>query len=234
MVRLNELIINGRSTDSLPFYCVVETNSAPAKSEKKDNVFENEHTDGYSKQTIDAYGGKERVYTFYLHDVEASQVREFMSFVADEGWFKPADDDLKYYYVKSTLDFETLDAVNGYTCQVTFFCQSFGMESERTTDLGTNLFNHTNAPMYPLVEIRGQSGVETFLQIGQQRMTFKELQDVIYIECQPRQQNVYRSASNLLNADTRGPFFEIQPGDNKVTKGPGITSVKITERWGWR
>lgn len=234
LVRSNELIINGRSSDSLPFYCVVEELDAPKKSEKKDKVFETDYADGYAVQTIDAYSGYERVYNFYLHNVVSSQIRQFKTFIPDSGWFKPYDDDLKYYFVKSALVFEPLDSVNGYVCVVTFFCQPFGMEDEVTNDLGDKLYNHTNAPMYPLIEIRGATGEETYLQIGDQKMTFKEIQDVIYIECKPRYQDAWSSGGRKVNNEIKGPFFEILPGENIVTHGQGITSIKITERWGWR
>lgn len=256
------MIVNGRSTDDLPFFCVVETNDAPKKSEKKDDVFETDYADGYAVQKIDAYSGNERVYNFYLHEVTNKEIRQFKTFVPDEGWFTPSDDDLKFYFVKSLLEFEPLDSVNGYVCVVTFFCQPFGMEEETGTIIGNDamtvvgiewdksssstaehvyylqsasqIINHTNAPMYPLVEIRGATGNETFLQIGEQRMTFKEIQDVIYIECKPRFQDVWSSGGRKINNEVSGPFFEIQPGENPILKGEGINFIKITERWGWR
>lgn len=235
MVRLNEMVVNGKSTDDLPFFCVVEVNDAPKKSIKKDKLYETDFSNGYSRQSVEAFKGYDKTYNFYLHNVEMTDIREFTTFISDTGWFTPSDDrDVKYIYEKSELEFDELDAVNGYVCNVTFTCQPFAMENEHTTDLGSRVFNHTNAPMYPFIEIRGKTGNPTYLQIGDQRMTFKEIQDVIFIECKHGYQDVYSSGGRKLNNETKGDFFEIQPGENTVMKGQGITSVKITERWGWR
>lgn len=234
MLRINELIINGKSTADLPFYCAVLELDPPQKSEKKDKLFETDFASGYSKQSVRAYSGIEKQYKFYLYDMEETDIQEFKTFIADEGWFRAWGSQLKYVFVKSTLEFSHLDDVGGYEVLVTFSCQPFGLQDESTKNLDNRIYNPTNAPMYPFIEIRGAIGTETYLQIGSQRMTFKEIQDVIYIECKPHYQDVYSSGGRKLNAETKGPFFEIQPGENEVLKGPGITSIKITERWGWR
>lgn len=235
MLYNNHLIINGKSTSGFPFFVAVEENAAPTKARKKDRVFSEEHTNGYLRRSIHAYEGVDKRYKFYLHDVDKKQLREFKAFIAPSGWFTPADeDDVKYYYEAVEVSFGVLDAVNGYECEVTFKCQPFALENNpETVQLGNLITNHTNAPMYPFIKITGRSSVETFLQIGSQRMTFKEIQDIIYIECRHGHQDVWASGMRKINGEVRGDFFEIMPGTHNVTKGSGIQSVEITLRWGW-
>lgn len=262
LLETNKLIVNGRSTADLSFYCAVESLDPPQRAERKDRLYVTDTSNGYAKQTIDAYKAKEKRYQFYLYDINEMDIREFKVFISDSGWFIPYDESLKYHFEKTTMSFEEKDEFGGYECEVIFYCQPFGMEDESSVIIGndamtiigaewntesnptmervyflesaTQIINHTNAPMYPLVEVRGAIGVPTFLQIGEQRMTFKEIQDVIYIESKPHYQDVYGSGGKKLNNIVRGDFFEIQPGTNKILKGEGISLIKITERWGWR
>ncbi|MGX7091178.1 hypothetical protein [Hutsoniella sourekii] len=235
MLKYNEFIINGKSTASLPFFVAVEINSSPQKSKKKDKFYEPTHLTGVAVQSVEAYEPITKEYIFYLLDVDASQIRQFKTFVTDSGWFTSYDDpDLRYHFVESVLGFDELDMTNGYKVKVKFICQPFGMEKEVTEPLGSSLNNHTNAPMYPKLKITGQIGQQTSLKIGQQTMYFKEIQDVIYIECKPGYQDAWSTGGRKVNREIRGPFFEVQPGDNAVVKGPGIKQVEITKRWGWR
>lgn len=228
------MIINGKSTYNLPFYCVVEELDPPQKAKRKDKLFETEHGTGYMKQTVDAYEPVERKYMFYLHNVQWGDIQMFKDFIADSGWFIPFNEKYRYDYLKSELEFAKLDAVNGYEVDVTFYCQPFAYEDEVSKKLGTKLYNETNAPMQPKFEIRGTSGQPSYLKIGEQTMHFKSLPGVIYIECKHGHQDAWSSGGRKVNNLIKGDFFEVPPGVHEVEKGQGITEVTITERRAWR
>lgn len=234
MVELNALIINGESTADLPFFCGVTDNSPPARAIKKNKIYELEHVNGAVVQSINAYGLVEKTYNFYLHDVTVANVRRFKSFIGYSGWFTPSDDlGIRYKFINAVPTVEPLDMTDGYRVSVVFTCEPFAYENESVGVLGASIVNHTNAPMYPLIKLTGTTGANTFLQIGNQRMTFTSgINGVVFVECKHGFQDVYTSTSSINN-QIRGPFFEIEPGTHSVTKGTGITAVEITKRWGW-
>ena len=235
MLKINYLIINGSSTQGLPFYVEVEELSAPNKSKKKNKFFETQHANGLIVQEIDAYEPIEKPYKLYLHGVDEKGLRQFKSFITDRGTFTPSNEnDLTYYFEDVEMEIKPIDAVGGYEVEVNFICQPFGFEKEITEPLGNTIVNHTNAPMYPRIKITGLSANQTYLKIGNQTMYFKEIQDVIYLECKHGFQDAWSSGGRKVNHEVKGDFFEIQPGTHSVTIGPGISSVEITKRWGWR
>lgn len=235
MPQYNELIINGRSTGDLPFFCAVEENSAPTRAEKKNKYHDLDMVNGLAVQTIEAWLPVSKIYRFYLHDATKADVRKLKSFIGYAGWFTPFDDpNIHYNFVNAIFESEPLDEFNGYTITATFTCEPFEYEPERTSTLGSSIKNHTTAPMYPKIVIAGMIATSTFLQIGNQRMTFPSGIDTkVTIECKHGLQNVLDKTGNKMNSKVRGPFFEITPGEHAVTKGTGITKVEITERWGW-
>lgn len=235
MPKYNELIINGRSTGDLPFFCGVEENSAPTRAAKKNKYHDLDMVNGLVTQTIDAWNSIEKNYTFYLHEVTKTDLRTFKAFIGYSGWLTPYDDpEIHYIFSNATISSEPLDAFNGYTVNVTFTCEPFEYESEKVVTLGSSITNHTTAPMYPKIVITVNTTSNTFLQIGSQRITFPSGIDTsVTIECKHGLQDVLDKSGNKMNSKVRGPFFEIVPGTHTVTKGTGITKVEITERWGW-
>lgn len=235
MPKVNELIINGRSTSDLPFFCAVEENSAPTRASKKNRLHELDMVNGAVVQTINAWSTVSKKYQFYLHDATKSDVRNLKAFVGYSGWFTPADDPgIRYIYMDTAFSSEPLDEFNGYTITVTFTCEPFEYEPESETTLGGSLVNHTNAPMYPKITITAATTSSTYLQIGSERMTFLNgINGTITIECKHGIQDVKNNLGASINNQVRGPFFEILPGTHSVTKGTGITTVKILNRWGW-
>lgn len=231
----NALIINGRSTGDLPFFCGVEENSSPTRAEKKNKYHDLDMVNGVAVQTIEAWSPVPKTYQFYLHDATKSDVRKLKAFIGYNGWFTPFDDpDIRYVFVNAVFSSEPLDEFNGYTVTVTFTCEPFEYEPEKVSALGSSITNHTTAPMYPKIVIAGMVATSTFLQIGSQRMTFPNGIDTsVTIECKHGLQNVFDKTGNKINSKVRGPFFEIPPGIHSVTKGSGITNIQITERWGW-
>lgn len=235
MPEYNELIVNGRSTGDLPFFCGVEENSAPTRAEKKNKYHDLDMLNSVAVQTIEAWSSVSKTYQFYIHDATKADVRKLKAFIGYSGWFTPFDDpEIHYVFVNAVFSSEPLDEFNGYTVTATFTCEPFEYEAEKVSTLGSSITNHTTAPMYPKVVITGNVATSTFLQIGSQRMTFPSGVDTkVTIECKHGLQNVFDKSGNAINSKVRGPFFEIEPGTNVVTKGTGITSIQITERWGW-
>lgn len=235
MPERNALIVNGKSTADLPFFCGVRENSPPARAEKKDQLYDLDMVNGNVVQTIDAWKPVTKQYLFYLHDVTKSQFRAFKAFIGWTGWFSPSDDPgMRYVYQKAVLESSPVDEFDGYEVAVTFTCEPFEYEEERTEELGSSIENHTNAPMYPRLIITGDTTSSTFLQIGEERMTFTNgIRNFVTIECKHGLQDVKDSNGLSINSQVRGPFFEIVPGEHAVTKGTGITSVQMTKRWGW-
>lgn len=235
MLKTNEFICNGKRLTDLPFYVVCEVLAPPTRSDKKNILTELPFVNGVVVQDVDAYSTVPKEYAFYLHDVTSADVRKFKAFFPDRGEFTPYDEpDLRFIYESVHLSFSVLDNVGGYEVTATFTCQPFAYEEEKTMTLGSTITNHTNAPMHPKLKITGKTGSETYLKIGEQVMRFKEIQDVIYIECKHRHQDAYSSGGRKVNNEVKGDFFEIPVGIHRVEKGQGISSVEITTRWCWR
>ncbi|UJF15057.1 hypothetical protein LZ578_08595 [Jeotgalibaca sp. MA1X17-3] len=235
MPKYNELIINGRSTGDLPFFCGVEENSAPTRAEKKNKYYDLEMANGVAIQTVEAWKAVTKAYRFYLHEATKNDVRKLKAFIGYTGWFTPSDDpDIRYIFVNALFDSEPLDEFNGYTVTVTFTCEPFEYESETTGVLGNSIVNHTNAPMYPKLTLTGNANSSLFVQIGNQKMTFtKGIMGTVTVECKHGLQDVQTGAGKSINSQVRGPFFEVVPGEHAVSKSPGITNIQILNRWGW-
>lgn len=237
MFKINSFILNGKSTADFPFPVMVVENDPPQRANKKDKIIDNEFSSGHQKQSVEAYESKVKSYTFRLLECTTKELRSFKSWIADEGWFTPADErDLKYSFDKSEMKIDPIDTFGGYNIQIDFSCQPFGMEEEIVISLKNNqdLYNHTDAPMYPLIEIVGVSTTQTFLKIGDQKMVFKELNGSLFIECKHGYQDIYSSNNKHLNGRVNGPFFVVQKGISTINIGEGITEVRMTCRWGWR
>ena len=233
----NALIVNGLSTKDLPFDCLVETNSPLTMGKKKDILHEGEMVNGVLVQSIDAYEPVEKPYVIYLSQVTKAEMRKFKAMFDPTGWFTPYDDPtIKHYYYSVAMESETLDVVDGYRVTVTFLCDPFEYEPETVVTLGSSIINHTNAPMYPKLEVLGTVATLQSLTIGSQTMIFKNgIATRAWVENKLGLQNVTNNTGAAINSQVSGPFFVIPPKKTvSVVKTAGITSVKMTTRWGWR
>lgn len=236
----NHLIINGRSSADLPFLIAIETNSAPVKARKKNIYNELDSVSGLVVQTIDAWEPVERIYTFYMYDVTLSDVRRFKQFVGQSGQITPYNDqEMHYNYYSSEIDFETMDEADAfhqnYQGTISFICEPFEYERERTIELGNTIRNYTSAPMYPRLKVYGNTNAKQSLTIGDQTMVFKRgANPSLTVECKFGEQNVYDQYGNLINSDIMGDFFVIPPDSEVVVvKTAGITKIEMLARWGW-
>lgn len=233
----NALTINGVSTATLDFDCLVETNSPITMGKKKDILHEGEMVNGVLLQSIEAYEPVEKPYIFYLSNVTKDQARKFKALFDPTGWFTPYDDpNIRHYYYSFTMESEPLDDVDGYRVTVTFLCDPFEYEPEKVVTLGTSIVNHTNAPMFPKLEVLGSVATQQTLTIGAQTMIFKNGIPIrVWVENKLGAQNVTNNSGANINSQVKGPFFVIPPKKTvAVSKTSGITSVKMTTRWGWR
>ena len=239
-LRYNHLIINGRSTEDLPFLIAIEKNSAPVKARKKNIYNELDSVSGLVVQTVDAWEPVERIYTFYMYDVTLSDVRRFKKFVGQSGQITPYNDqEMHYNYYSSEINFETMDENDAfhqnYQGTISFICEPFEYEEEQTVVVGSTITNYTSAPMYPRLTVYGNSSAKQSLTIGDQTMVFKRGPNPLWtIECKFGEQNVYDQYDQLSNSEITGDFFVIPP-DSKVVivKTAGITKIEMLARWGW-
>lgn len=236
MIQLNSLILNGKSSADFPFFVAVEEVPGVTLPVKKDKVYQHEHMSGAVKQSINAWEPLQLEFIFYLHDVTRKHLRDF------KGWFKPEgtlsrydDPDMHYEYISVDLTSKPLDELDGYQVTATFLCQPFEYEREVEVTVGSSILNATTAPMYPKLTIKGNTTSESYIRIGNQNMYFKEgITNGLIIECKHGYQNVWNLSGTEINNQIKGDFFEILPGTHPVTKGTGITEVKMLTRWGWR
>lgn len=235
MITYNQLMINGKSTADFPFPIFVEELPGLSMAKKKDKLFETDYQNGYVKQSVSAWESLSLVFKFYLHNVSRSQLREFKKLFVNEGTLVRYDDsDMHYNYLSVNLESEPIAETFGYEVTATFVCEPFEYEQEKEIVVTNKIVNHTNAPMHPLIKVKGNTQAETTLTIGKTTMVFKEgIDTLVEIECKDGYQNVRDKSGRLINNKIKGDFFEILPGESVVTKGAGITEVKLLARWGW-
>lgn len=239
MTRINELIINGRSSADFPFTVYVTANAGFNYARKKNVLTETTYGTGAMKNTIDAYPPIQKPYSIYCPSATLQDMREITTWIADEGKLVASDESDVFYEI---LDVEVsdapLEATGGYMLDLVFTTMPFGYEhihSLRSFSGGESLYNHTNAPMYPRIDIFGASGSEVQINIGGQIIKLRELNQKVTIESKPLEQNVYDNNGKIANGIMSGDFIEIKEGStNLVTLSNGINRIEMLERWAWR
>lgn len=238
MTRINELIINGKSSADFPFTVYVTANAGFNYARKKNVLTETTYGTGAMKNTIDAYPPIQKPYSIYCPSATLQDMREVTTWIADEGKLVASDESDVYYEI---LDVEVsdapLEATGGYMLDLVFTTMPFGYEhvhSLRSFSGGESLYNHTNAPMYPRIEVYGTSATEQSIQIGGQVVKIRTLNQKLTIESKPLSQTVLDNTGRELNSVMSGDFFEIPKGStNQITLSSGISRIEITERWAW-
>ena len=239
MITMNELIVNGKSTADFSFDVYVTKNAGYNYAKKKNMLFENTYGTGAIKNEVNAYPPIEKVYTIHCPFATLQDMREITTWASDSGTLIPSDEPDVYYEI---LDVYITDAriheVTGYLVDVVFTTMPFGYELyEQTRRLtnGDSVMNHTNAPMYPRIDIYGNSGTETSLQIGNQLIKLRYLNQKVTIESKPLEQNIYDKDGRELNSVMNGDFIEIKEGTtNRIVISSGIERIEMLERWAWR
>ena len=256
MITLNELIVNGKSTADFSFDVYVTRNAGYNYAKKKNVLFESTYGTGASKNEINAYPPIEKVYTIHCPFATLQDMREITAWASDSGTLIPSDEPDVYYEI---LDVHITDAriheVTGYLIDVIFTTMPFGYEiNQRTgvywdkspdpllTRMGTDLvfvgdgklFNHTNAPMYPRIDVYGTSANEVQIQIGRQEVKLRYIDEKITIESKPFEQGVYDKNGRELNSVMSGDFIEIPKNTtNSVITSSGIDRIEVLSRWAW-
>ena len=239
MTRINELIINGKSSADFPFTVYVTANAGFNYARKKNVLTETTYGTGAMKNTIDAYPPIQKPYSIYCPSATLQDMREITTWIADEGKLVASDESDVYYEI---LDVEVsdapLEATGGYMLDIIFTTMPFGYEhlnSLRSFSGGESFYNHTNAPMYPRIDVFGTSGSEVQINIGGQVIKLRELNQKVTIESKPLEQNVYDKDGKVANGIMSGDFIEIKEGSNNIiTFSDGINRIEMLERWAWR
>lgn len=130
------------------------------------------------------------------------------------------------------FEVESSDHAGGYY-ELTFDCkpQRFLKSGEAATELTSSgaISNPTNFPAHPLVRVYG-TGV---LGIGSQTITITKNGTYIDLDCDIEDAFTGTTNQNGNITLNSGDFFTLDPGENGVSLGSGITKVIITPRW-WR
>jgi phage-related protein len=257
MTRINELIINGKSSADFPFTVYVTANAGFNYARKKNVLTETTYGTGAIKNAIDAYPPIQKPYSIYCPSATLQDMREITTWIADEGKLIASDESDVFYEI---LDVEVsdapLEATGGYMLDLVFTTMPFGYEiNQRTgvywdkspdpllTRMGTDLvfvgdgklFNHTNAPMHPRIDVYGTSANEVWIQIGRQEVKLRYIDEKITIESKPFEQGVYDKNGRELNSVMSGDFIEIPKNTtNSVVMSSGIDRIEILSRWAWR
>ena len=238
MTRINELIVNGKSTADFSFDVYVTSNAGYNYAKKKNTLFETTYGTGAIKNEINAYPPIEKSYTLYCPNATLQDMREITTWASDNGKLIASDESDVFYEI---LDVGITDAplheVRCYQVDIIFTTMPFGYELyEQVSSLtgGSVVVNHTNAPMYPRIDVFGTSASEVSIQIGSQVVKLRELNQKATIESKPLHQTVLDNTGREKNSIMNGDFFEIKKGStNIVTLSSGITKIEMTTRWAW-
>ena len=222
MTRINELIVNGKSTADFPFEVYVMNNAGFNYAKKKNTLTETLYGSGAIKNEVNAYPPIQKQYTIYCPNATLQDMRVVTAWVADSGRLIASDESDVFYEI---LDVEITDAplheVRGYEVEAIFTTMPFGYEhnqQKKTFANGDVLDNNTNAPMYPRVEVYGTSGSEESVEIGAQIIKIRELNQKVTIESKPLEQTVLGNDGQELNSVMSGDFFEIEKeSSNTIT-----------------
>ena len=241
MTRINELIINGRSSADFPFTVYVTNNAGYNYARKKNVLTETTYGTGAMKNTIDAYPPIQKPYSIYCPSATLQDMREITTWIADEGKLVASDESDVFYEI---LDVEVsdapLEATGGYMLDLVFTTMPFGYEVYQglaSYRNGNALINHTNAPMYPRIDAILHHAItsEEKMRIGNQEVRLNNVSSRIIIECKPFEQNVTDVTGSLFNSIMAGDFFEIPPNSTNIVQlPPQIDRIEVLERWAWR
>lgn len=109
-----------------------------------------------------------------------------------------------------------------FDCKPERFLKSGEQPIEFTADGA--LFNQTLQDAKPMLRVYGNGDIG----IGSRTMTISDTTDYTDIDCESM--DAYYEAENR-NSNISGDFPILEPGENGVTLGSGITKLIITPRW---
>lgn len=235
-MRLNELILNGKSTADFPFKVYIEEFDDYQIAPRKQTIVSTDYMTGGTKVDMEAWGMIEKEYVLHCPMATKKDMRVLTGWLVHKGELIASDEpDVYYEVLQSRMEKAPLEKVSGYRVHVAFICQPFGFQHKQETRLyqdGSQLVNHTEAPMFPRITVRGSSNTQTWLRIGEQKVYFKQLDRELTIECKYLEQNVFDKYGTEINSIFFGDFFIIPAhSSNTVEYGPGLTEVLIKERW---
>lgn len=235
---IDELIVNGRSSVDFDFPIFVEQNDGFRFPKKKNKLIETEYSTGAIKDTVNAWPPIPKEYLLHCPTATLKDMRKIKLWAEDNGRLIAADEpDVFYEILDVEIPHSPIADTHGYQINIIFTVQPFGFELNpqvRTYQNGSTIVNHTNAPMYPRIDVYGNHNEQTSIQIGQQTIYLRRLQTKNTIECKYLEQNIFDQYGVPINSTMRGDFFEIHKNSSHViTLGTGIERIELLERWGW-
>lgn len=114
-----------------------------------------------------------------------------------------------------------------FNCMPQRFLKSGEFATTYTDD--AILFNPTLFESRPFVRVYGKGS----LTIGDRTITVLSTYNKSYIDIDCDIQDAYYDSTNCNKYITLvdGEFFRLEPGDNSITLGSGITKIELTPRW---
>lgn len=227
------LLFNGTpSTDFGVYVASANQLDAPKRSEEALTVPGRNGTLTYDNGCFEDV---EVDYTFYVPGRVVDNVRDFRNFLLSQAGKKRIEDTLhpeEYREGKPTegLSMESFDRVNGtftfgFTCSPQRFLKSG--ERTKTFTASGSIYNPTKMEARPLIRVYGSGE----LTIGDKLVTIASNNyDYIDIDCMIR--DCYCKTANANSSVTVSTDYPVlDPGENGIAIGTGITKVEIIPRW---
>lgn len=121
----------------------------------------------------------------------------------------------------------------GGRASITFHCkpQRYLKDGEKMMTLSASgsILNPTDYPSQPLIRIYASANGS--VTIGTTIISFNEINSYVDIDCE---NGICYKENNLAGSKiefSTNEFPRLEPGDNTITFGTGITSLQITPRW---
>lgn len=113
-----------------------------------------------------------------------------------------------------------------FNCKPQRFLKS-GEEEREYTESGASIYNETMTKALPLIRVYGTGA----LSIGNETITISSANEYTDIDCDLM--DAFKGTTNCNNniVLSSGEFFHLDPGENGITFGSGISKVIIKPRW---
>lgn len=228
------LTFDGKSTDDFGVYLIGNAvYNAPGREYEKVSV---PGRNGDLLIDNGRYSNLEIAYDFIVYENFEYNISALRNFLASKiGYFRLEDTYNPYEYrlakYSNGLELEAVSPGDIGTGQIYFDCkpQRYLKSGEKVQTFTANgtIKNPTLMVAKPLIRVTGTGA----LSIGSQTITITSADGYTDIDCDL--QDAFKGAVNCnQNIQlTSGNFFTLEPGNNSIVLGSGITKVEITPRW---
>lgn len=150
---------------------------------------------------------------------------------SQKGYQRLYDSDLKGFYRMAAFnDGFDLTEIDAGVVELTFNCKPFkydifGENAVAFTDEG-NLHNKYFEPSRPIIKVYGTGKGNVY--IGNQNIVISDIDEYVTIDTE--MQDAFKGSKNKNNTVSTADIV-LQPGNNAISFGGGVTSVEIKPRW---